>query len=189
MMKPMISEKYPEHKKRSLLLCDRISQNAIKNVIENIFEINEDDRQKAEVYNNWERKPIKLFINSYGGSVYDGLALVDVIKQSETPVHTICIGSCMSMALWIWLSGEKRLVGERATLMFHDIAALVVDKTEGIKQELNEMTRLENLFISEVTKKSMVKEETLKDYIIRKAEWYIPAEEAIDLKLATEYYK
>ena len=31
----------------------------------------------------------------------------------------------------------------------------------------------------------MVKEETLKDYIIRKAEWYIPADEAIELKLAT----
>ena len=189
MMKPMIAEKYPEHRKRNLLLCDRISQNSIKNIIENIFEINEDDKQKAEIYNNWEREPIKLFINSYGGSVYDGLALIDVIKQSETPVHTICIGSCMSMAFWIWLSGENRLVGKRATLMFHDLASFVVGKTEGIKQELNEMTRLQNLLVDEITKKSMVKEETLKDYIIRKAEWYIPADEAIALKLATGYYK
>ena len=42
-------EKYPEHKKRNLLLCDRVSQNSVKNVIENIFEINEDYRQKEEI--------------------------------------------------------------------------------------------------------------------------------------------
>lgn len=182
-------EKYPEHKRRNLLLCDRISQNTVKNVIESIFEINEDDRQKEEIYKEWERKPIKLFINSYGGSVYDGLALIDVIKNSETPVHTICIGSCMSMAFWIWLAGEKRLVGERATLMFHDVASFVVDKTEGIKQELSEMLRLQRMMITEIVGSSAVEEEKLQDYITRKAEWYIPASKAIDFKLANSYYK
>ena len=82
--------------------------------MDSILEINEDDLEKEGIYKDWERTPIKLFINSYGGSVYDGLALIDVIKNSKTLVHTICVGSCMSMALWIWLSGIKRLVGERA---------------------------------------------------------------------------
>ena len=185
----MSTEKYPEHKKRELLLCDRISQSSVKDVIKDIFEINADDTAKAEVYKNWERTPIKLFINSYGGSVYAGLALVDVIKRSETPVHTICVGSCMSMALWIWLAGAKRLVGELSTLMFHDLSGFIADSTEGIKQELNEMTRLQHMLISEITEKSIVKEDTLRDYITRKAEWYIPASDAVSLKLATGYYK
>ena len=181
--------KTPKHKDRELLLSDRISQSSVKSMIENIFEINEDDRQKEEIYKDWERKPIKLFINSYGGSVYDGLALIDVIKRSKTPVHTICIGSCMSMGLWVWLSGEKRFVGERATLMFHDLAAFAIDKTEGIKQELNEMLRLQEMLISDVTGCSLIKEAQLRDYIMRKAEWYIPANEAISLKIASGYYK
>ena len=100
----MSENKYPEHKKRDLLLSDRICQNSVKNIMEDIFEINEDDRRKEEIYKDWERKPIKLFINSYGGSVYDGLALIDVIKHSKTPVHTICVGSCMSMGFWIYLA-------------------------------------------------------------------------------------
>ena len=87
-------------------------------IINDIFEINADDMEKGEVYKNWERTPIKLSINSYEGSVYDGLALVDVIKRSETPVHTVCVGSCMRMALWVWLAGAQRLVGELSTLMF-----------------------------------------------------------------------
>ena len=184
----MSETRYPEHKNRNLFISDRISQGTVKDMIKDIFSINGDDDQKEKIYKDWERTPIRLFINSYGGSVYDGLALVDVIKRSKTPVHTICIGSCMSMAMWIWLAGERRLVGERSTLMFHDLATFAIDTTEGIKQELNEMLRLQSLLIAEITENSMVTEETLKDYITRKAEWYIPADEAIKLKLANGYY-
>lgn len=95
----MSADKYPERHKRDLLLSDRISQGTVKDIIKDIFEINFDDDEKEEIYKDWERKPIQLFINSYGGSVYDGLALIDVIKRSKTPVHTVCIGSCMSMAV------------------------------------------------------------------------------------------
>lgn len=95
----------------------------------------------------------------------------------------------MSMALWVWLSGAKRFVGESATLMFHDVSLFAYDKTEGIKQELNEMIRLQEMLVSEIVGKSMIKEETLRDYISRKAEWYIPATEANTLKLADKYYK
>ena len=45
------------------------------------------------------------------------------------------------------------------------------------------------MLVAEITEKSIVKEETLRDFITRKAEWYIPASEAISLKLATGYYK
>ena len=95
----------------------------------------------------------------------------------------------MSMALWVWLSGAKRFVGESSTLMFHDVSLFAYDKTEGIKQELNEMIRLQEMLVSDIADKSMVKEDILRDYISRKAEWYIPASEAITLKLADMYYK
>jgi len=178
-----------ESKKRDLILSDRISQSSVKDVIKDIFEINFDDDEKEKTYKDWERKPIMLFLNTYGGSVYDGLALVDVVKQSKTPVYTICVGSCMSMGLWIWLAGKKRLVGSNSTLMFHDLSLCFADKTEGIKQELSETIRLQELLIEAILKDSLVKEEKLRDVITRKAEWYISAKEAIELKLADEFYK
>lgn len=45
------------------------------------------------------------------------------------------------------------------------------------------------MYCNIITNNSLVKQETLNDYITRKAEWYIPAEEAINLKIAHEYYK
>ena len=179
----------PEAKKRDLLISGSISQNSVKDAVKEIFEINADDDQKEETYKDWKRAPIRLFLNSYGGNVYDGLALVDIIRHSKTPIHTICVGSCMSMALWIWLSGKKRLIGENGTLMFHDVSTCSIGKTEEIRQDLNESVRLQKSLVEEITSKSLVKEEVLQDYITRKAEWFIPAKEAIDLKLADGYYK
>ena len=179
----------PKEKERNILLSEDITASSVKNIIEKIIDINSDDDDKEEDYKNFERKPIKLFINSFGGSCYDGLALIDIIKQSKTPVHTISIGSSMSMGLWIYLAGHKRYVGEHATLMWHDVTTWIADKTEGIKQELNEVLRLSKMYCNEMINTSMVKQETLDDYINRKAEWYIPADEAIRLKLADGYYK
>lgn len=176
-------------KYRNLLLSDYINNSTVGNIVKEILEINDDDDEKEKEYKDFERKPIMLFINSFGGSVYDGLSLVDVIKNSKTPVYTICIGSCQSMGLWIWLSGSKRIIGANATLMFHDITSWVWDKTETLKQELQELLRLQNILVNEITSKTLIEENTLRDYITRKAEWYITPEEAIRLKLADEYYK
>ena len=79
----MSETRYPEHKKREIFISDRISQGSVKDVIKDIFEINADDDQKEKIYKDWERTPIKLFINSYGGSVYDILC----VPESNTAVH------------------------------------------------------------------------------------------------------
>ena len=130
-----------------------------------------------------------LFINSNGGNAYDAFALADIIKTSKTPVYTVAIGWCMSGGLLIFMAGKKRFVGENATLMFHDVSGWVNDKTEGIKQELEESKRLSKMYCNIITCNSLVRQETLDDYITRKAEWFISAEEAINLKIAHEYYK
>lgn len=174
---------------RNVLISEDIDGGSVKTAINKIMDINYDDDLKEQDYKDWIREPIMLFINSGGGSAYDSFALADIIKTSKTPVYTVAIGWCMSGGLLIYMAGKKRFVGENATLMFHDVAGWVHDKTEGIKQELEESKRLSKMYCNMITKNSLVKQETLDDYITRKAEWYISAEEAIDLKIANEYYK
>jgi len=87
---------------RTLTLGD-IDSEIINDIIQLIYEINEEDAKKTQV------EPIKLIINSFGGEVYSGLALIDVIDNSLTPVYTICHGSAMSMALIIYAAGHQRM--------------------------------------------------------------------------------
>lgn len=174
---------------RKILLSENVSGSSMKVIIEKIIEINKDDDEKEEKLNNYERKPIELFINSFGGSVYDGLALVDIMLISTTPVHTISIGSSMSMGLILFLAGEKRFITKNSTLMYHEVATGNWGKLESFKLEVEEMQRLQDIMDNMVLENTNVLKEKLEEIKERQKEWYIPAEEAVKLGFAHEIIK
>ena len=57
--------------------------------------------------------PIRLHINSGGGKVQAGLAIHDVMQVLTSPVHTVCLGHCESMAAILLATGAA---GERAAM-------------------------------------------------------------------------
>lgn len=175
-------------KSRKIVLSETISSMSCKDIISKIVELNEDDSKNEEKYKKFKRKPILLYINSFGGSIYDGLALYDIIDKSKTPIYTIAIGSVMSMGLPIYLAGKKRYVGKHATLMIHDASTFIWDKLETIKLELNEAERLRDILFKIIVSKSNITQEMIDEYIIKKSNWYIPAEEAMKLRLCDSYW-
>ena len=68
------------------------------------------------------RAPIRLLINSNGGSVIDGLAIYDTMKALPCPVWTICVGEASSMATIVLAGGEQshRYILPNAQVMIHD---------------------------------------------------------------------
>lgn len=54
-------------------------------------------------------KPITIYINSPGGSVYDGMSIYDVAKFISCPIGTTCCGTAASMAAVLLASGDKGL--------------------------------------------------------------------------------
>ncbi len=67
------------------------------------------------------KKDIKLYINSPGGSVYDGLAIIDTMNYIEPDVQTIGIGLQASMGAMLLSCGAKgkRCVLENSRVMIH----------------------------------------------------------------------
>lgn len=182
----------PNPMERKLYLKENVDEKSVMPLIEAIHRINDDDAEKEKEYNGWEREPIKLYIYTYGGVCYAGFALIDAIRASKTPVHTIVLGTAMSMGIFIFNAGHKRLIGEHATLMYHDVSistGMNGEMTEGLKIELDEALRLQKMGSDFLMEYSLIEESVLKDYINRKADWYISAEEAIRLKIADAYYK
>ena len=180
----------PNPMERKLYLKELVDEKSVMPLIETIHKINDDDAEKEKEYNGWEREPIRLYIYTYGGACYAGFALIDAIRASKTPVHTIVLGTAMSMGIFIFNAGHKRFIGEHATLMYHDVSLhLESEMTEGVKIELAEGLRLQKMGIQFLTEYSLVEESVINDYINRKADWFIPAEEAIRLKIADAYYK
>lgn len=97
------------------------------------------------------KKDIKLYINSPGGSVYDGLAIYDTIQHIKPDVQTIGIGLQASMGAFLLSSGTKgkRYALPNSRIMIHQpssgtqgkISDQEITLREGLylKQRLNEI--------------------------------------------------
>tara|TARA_Y100001968_G_scaffold319413_1_gene350931 strand:+ start:50 stop:640 length:591 start_codon:yes stop_codon:yes gene_type:complete len=58
-------------------------------------------------------KDIFLYINSPGGSVYDGLGIFDTMQHVKPDIHTVCVGLAASMGAFLLCAGSK---GKRSSL-------------------------------------------------------------------------
>lgn len=65
-------------------------------------------------------KEITIYINSPGGSVPDGLALIDVMGALRCPIRTVCMGTAASMAALIFACGNDRHITGHSRVMIHD---------------------------------------------------------------------
>lgn len=132
-----------------------------------------------------ERMPIKVYINSYGGSVTAGLTVIDAISMSKTPVYTIVMGTAYSMGLEIAISGHKRYCYKNASYLFHEgsirTGSIDANKFKNLadfyKKEL-ERTK-QNLF-----RYTAVTEEWYKEH--QNDDVWLFSEEALELKLVDE---
>lgn len=96
-------------------------------------------------------QPINMYIKSPGGSVYDGLAVYDVMQYIKCPVHTYVTGWAASMGSFIAQAGEPghRYLLPRAMTMIHQpssgtrgkVSDMEIDLKEGIRLK-KEMTEL-----------------------------------------------
>lgn len=90
------------------------------------------------------KKDIKLYINSPGGSVYDGLAIIDTMNYIKPDVQTIGIGLQASMGAMLLACGAKgkRFALPNARIMIHQPSS----GTEG-KVTDQEITLRESIYI------------------------------------------
>lgn len=89
---------------RRLIINAEIDDSVIDTIVYHILRYNRLDKGLSKE----NRKPILLYLNSPGGSIYPGYGLISAIESSITPIYTINQGMCASMAFLIFLAGTKR---------------------------------------------------------------------------------
>ena len=164
---------------RNLVLSGEISEESAQNIIQHISDINEDDFGKEE------RLPIQLKINSIGGSMYDGFAIIGAIESSETPVYTYGYGAIMSMALPILVSGVKRFAHPLTTFMYHECLDTFghYEKVSILKENLEETERVMEMYDDYILNKTSFTKKQLDKVKKGKFDWYFDINEAIKYKV------
>lgn len=170
---------------RVISLGDINNENAC-DTIRRIYEINHEDRNKDPD----KRDPIKLILTSPGGSVYDGLGIIDAIELSQTPIHMYIHGLAMSMGFAIATCGHYRYASPRTTFMYHECSwGTENEKMQYHEQELIEGKRLWKVYDSIVVANTNIELKTLVKVRKERKEWYLTAEQALELGIIDEILK
>ena len=122
-------------------------------------------------------KDIYMYINSPGGSVYDGLGIFDTIQHVKPDIHTVCVGLAASMGAFLLAAGSK---GKRSSLrhsriMIHQPLGGAQGQAVEIEIQAKEILFLKetlNKLLAEHTGQTLEKivEDTERDYFLSPSE-------------------
>ncbi len=116
-------------------------------------------------------KDIYLYINSPGGSVYDGLGIFDTMQHVKPDIHTVCVGLAASMGAFLLCSGSK---GKRSSLlhsriMIHQPLGGARGQASDIRIQADEILYLKDRLNKELSDRTgqpleRIKEDTDRDF-------------------------
>lgn len=133
-------------------------------------------------------KEISFYINSPGGSITDGMAIVDTMNYIKCPVSTICVGLAASMGSVLLTCGAKgkRFATPNSEILIHQplISGGLAGQTTEIKIHADHMVKTReklNKLLSEKTGQSLeqIEKDTERDH-------YMTAQEALEYGLIDE---
>ena len=142
--------------------------------------------QLLHLANEDPNKDIQLYINSPGGSVYDGLAIYDTIQYIKPDVQTIGIGLQASMGAFLLSSGTKgkRFVLPNSRVMIHQPSSGTQGKVTDQEITLREAIALKEKLAEMMAKNTGQKIDKVKADMER--DFWMSAEEAVKYGVADE---
>ena len=175
----------PLPKKRDLFFTKQFDQESVSALTRDIIDVNRDDEHLKKVYSvygmTYTPEPIKIYIDSYGGAVYQAFGLISIIEKSETPVHTIVTGCAMSCGFLLLISGHKRFAHKLSTPLYHQVSTRFTGKLKDMEEDIEETKRLQKEIEKLTKERTKISKKTLKEVFDGKRDWFMSANEALEL--------
>jgi ATP-dependent Clp protease protease subunit len=131
---------------------------------------------------------ISMYINSPGGSITAGMAIVDTMRYVKPAVRTVCIGMAASMGAFLLMAGEKgkRLALPNSEVMIHQPSGGARGQATDVRIQAEWLMRTKkkmNGLMSEMTGKPLevIERDVERDY-------FMSAEEARAYGIIDEIY-
>lgn len=126
-----------------------------------------------------ERLPIKIVINSPGGSVLDGVGLIDAIRTSTTPVVGITSGYAYSMGFNIFCACAVRICFPMSSFLMHDGSTGLFDSSTKFRDTVKFYDKLDEKLDKMIASRSKLTMKELEDRKRTENFWF--AEDAKEL--------
>lgn len=161
-------------------ISEAIEPNMSRNVVSWIFEEN--------MKENRDYDHLTLVINSPGGYVTAGFAIIDAMRGSKIPVHTVAMGEIASMGLLIFMSGEKghRVVAPHTMIMSHQFAGGSVGKQHELLASTKRMDITGKHIMEHYKEITGLSKKEIKKFLLSPSDHWLTPEEAVKYNLADE---
>ena len=125
-----------ERSDNRLYFYSEVSRAKVLQLNKEIRNLNIDIIHTSNVLSLDVKANIYLHINSFGGSVFAGLAAVDYIKKSEIPIVSIVDGSAASAATLMSIVAKERYMHENSFMLIHQLSSGLWGKYEELKDDM-----------------------------------------------------
>lgn len=133
---------------------------------------------------------IKVVINSYGGAVYNCIAMMNILESLEIPVVTVCEGYAMSAGAALLTCGDKgyRFAHPDATIMIHQMSTFLYGGMNEIENDVEQSKLLQDRLLNKMAK-NIGKKSGYFQGVFKKAAYqdiFMTAEEAKTMGIVNE---
>lgn len=128
-------------------------------------------------------KEIKVYINSYGGEVFEGWAIYNLLKRHPAEVTTYCDGIAASIAGVIFMAGDKRIMNTISMLFVHNVWSYAVGNAEGLRKVAEDLEKMSKQSMEAFLEHINISEEALKELMDNES-WLNPTE-CLDMGFCT----
>lgn len=130
---------------------------------------------------------IQMIINSHGGAIPDGFAIIDIMEWSRLPIYTTGIGMISSMGLLVFMTGSRgrRVITPRTSILSHRYSAITGGSHSQLIAERKEQDLEHGRIVNHYLKYSNIDSvERLEQSLLRDVDTWLTPEEAVDYGLA-----
>lgn len=131
-------------------------------------------------------KNIDIRINSPGGSVFEGLGIVNAILNSKSNIETYIDGIAYSMAAIIALSGKKVHIAKNGRLMLHNASLRAQGNAQDLRNEANNLEGYDSSLAMTVSAITGLTDAEVKAKFFNFKDNYFSSTEALQNKLVHE---
>ena len=153
------------------LLMDVITAESCKDAIEFIL------KQNAE---KKKQKRLQFMICSPGGDVPSCFALIDIMKGSRIPIHTVGLGVIASCGLLLFITGEKgkRTLTPNTSILSHQYTWGNYGKVHELFAQIKEFELSTERMINHYKKCTGLTEEQIREHLLPPEDRWLSAKEA-----------
>lgn len=131
-------------------------------------------------------KHLTLMINSPGGEVSSAFALIDVMKGSKIPVHTLGLGMIASCGILTFMAGQKghRHITRNTSILSHQYAWGSYGKEHELFARVREFELTTERMIEHYKRCTGLTEKKIREYLLPAEDVWLSAEQAVEYGIA-----